>query len=306
MARVVVYGAHGHTGRFVVRELERRGHRPILAGRSGDGRIAEVTDPAALDRALAGGEAVINCAGPFLDTARQLVDAALRAGIHYLDVTAEQTTTQATLSVDADVCIVPAAGFYGGLADLLATSVAGDTVATVETRIALDRWWPTPGTRVTGQRNTAPRLVVVAGALVPLELPGSSRWRFPPPFDEQDMLEVPFSEIITLHHHLRARDIRTHLNVAPLADLRAPDTGAPVAVDEHGRSAQQFVMEVIVDGRVARASGQDIYAITAPLVVEATERVLDGRVRRTGAGGLGDLFDARDFLAALAPDIRLG
>lgn len=42
--------------------------------------------------------------------------------------------------------------------------------------------------------------------------------------------------------------------------------------------------------------------MTAPLLVEAMERVLDGRCRGVGVRAAGDVFDAADFLAALAPD----
>ena len=31
--QVTVYGAYGHTGRFIVRELLKRGWTPVLAGR---------------------------------------------------------------------------------------------------------------------------------------------------------------------------------------------------------------------------------------------------------------------------------
>jgi short subunit dehydrogenase-like uncharacterized protein len=58
-------------------------------------RVASIDDPKLLDEAFAGAVAVINCAGPFLDTAAPLISAALRAGIHYLDITAEQAATLA-------------------------------------------------------------------------------------------------------------------------------------------------------------------------------------------------------------------
>src|SRR6202043_3395585 len=98
-----VFGAYGHTGRFVVRELRERGFTPILSGRDdaklkemgrahpqSELRTATVDDPASLERALSGAEAVINCAGPFIDTAAPVIDAALRASIHYLDVASEK------------------------------------------------------------------------------------------------------------------------------------------------------------------------------------------------------------------------
>lgn len=46
----------------------------------------------------------------------------------------------------------------------------------------------------------------------------------------------------------------------------------------------------------------DIYAITAPIVVEAVERILAGRVKTKGTAAPGALFDARGVLEALAPE----
>jgi short subunit dehydrogenase-like uncharacterized protein len=85
-----------------------------------------------LDRALDGAHAVINCAGPLLEIADAVAAAAVRTGIHYLDVTAEQPSTRATLDTydvsarNAGVAVVPAMGFYGGFADLLVTAALGD------------------------------------------------------------------------------------------------------------------------------------------------------------------------------------
>src|SRR5689334_11935188 len=98
---IAVYGAGGHTGRFVVAELRRRAWPVIASGRDtprlraleADAvlvRPASLDDPVALDAAFGGCRAVINCAGPFLDTAEAVIRAALRGGAHYLDVTAEQ------------------------------------------------------------------------------------------------------------------------------------------------------------------------------------------------------------------------
>ncbi|MET8041401.1 NAD(P)H-binding protein [Micromonospora sp. NPDC005215] len=95
--RVAVFGAYGHTGRFVVTELRERGFVPLPLGRdarklAASGlpyRVASVEDPASLDQALTGVDAVINCAGPFASTAAPVIEAALRAGIPYVDVAAE-------------------------------------------------------------------------------------------------------------------------------------------------------------------------------------------------------------------------
>jgi short subunit dehydrogenase-like uncharacterized protein len=90
---VAVYGATGHRGRFVVAELTRRGLLPVAVGRdeaklAGAGfsadvetRVAPIDDPELLNRALAGVASVINCAGPFLDTAERVAAAALQRSI---------------------------------------------------------------------------------------------------------------------------------------------------------------------------------------------------------------------------------
>jgi saccharopine dehydrogenase-like protein len=324
---VLVYGAYGHTGRFVVTELVRRGLTPILSGRDSarlgemaarfpglEARQASVDDAGSLANAVRGTELVVNCAGPFLDTGVPVAAAAVRAGAHYLDVTAEQGAVQQVyrahreLGWPADVAVIPAMAFYGGLADLLATTAMAEWAAADEITVAigLDRWWPTAGTRTTGHRNTATRLVVNGGRLVPVPSPAPARdWDFPAPLDRQAVTGTPFSEVVTMARHLAASRIDTYLSTVALDDIRNAATPAPLAVDEDGRSAQRFVVDVVVrrgarERRVS-AAGRDIYAVTGPLVAEAAGRLLDGRAKARGAAAPGEVFDAPDFLGALSP-----
>jgi short subunit dehydrogenase-like uncharacterized protein len=306
----------------------RRGFAPIAIGRNHLRMMesglqqhdipiitASTDDPSSLDHSLAGASAVINCAGPFLDTAYAVASAALRARIHYLDVTAEQASAQATFdrfgraAADAGLVFIPAMGFYGGFADLLATAAMGNWHSADEIRlgIALDSWHPTHGTRRTGQRNTAQRLVVEHGKLAPMaQVALQTSWDFPEPFGSQDVSEVPFSEVPVIVRHLQVASLRTFLNNAPLRDLGDSSTPAPIASDESGRSAQTFLIDVRVRNgnrlRRAIAQGRDIYAFTAPLVVEAMERILDGRAHGSGALAPGEAFDTADFLQTLASE----
>jgi len=323
--RIAVYGAYGHTGRFVLDELRRRGFVPVACGRDAaklaalveatgvETRVADVDDPAALDAAFAGTAAVLLCAGPFMDTSAPVLDAALRARIHYLDVAAEQRAVADTLARDAEaraagVTVLPAMAFYGGLADLLASAAldgASDADA-VDIAVALDGWHPTRGTRITGERNRHPRSYIEHGRTLHLPDPAPVRTTdFPVPFGRQETVLLTLSEAVLVPHHVACRNLHAWMNLAPLRDLRDPATPAPVATDDRGRSAQRFMVDVRVrrgahHGR-ATASGRDIYAVTAPLLAEALQRILDGRVRGCGALAAGQAFDARDFLAALAP-----
>ncbi|KAA0070856.1 saccharopine dehydrogenase NADP-binding domain-containing protein [Rhodanobacter sp. T12-5] len=322
--RIAVYGAYGHTGRFVLAELRRRGFVPVACGRDAarlhelaaetgvEVRVAATDDAAALDAAFAGTAAVLHCAGPFLDTAAPVLDAALRARIDYLDVAAEQRAVTDTLARDgeakaAGVTVLPAMAFYGGLADLLASAALdGATDAdAVDIAVALDGWHPTRGTRLTGDRNHYPRTYIEHGRTCTVPDPAPVRETdFPAPFGTQETVLLPLSETVVLSHHVACRNLHSWMNLAPLRDLRDPATPTPTAADDSGRSAQRFVVDVRVrrGDRVDRAvaSGRDIYAVTAPLLVEALQRILDGRVHGNGSLTAGQAFDARDFLDALA------
>lgn len=328
---IAVYGATGHTAKFVLRELRRRGFAVAPIGRSPapprdsdlwdtgtEWRCAPCEDPDALDAALRGTSAVINCAGPFLDTAPALIEAALRASIHYFDITAEQRSVRQTLATfhaearDRGTVVVPAMAFYGGLADLLAAEVTHgfQSVDSVAIGVALDYWHPTEGTRKTGARNTARRLFVADGRLKPLPQPAPVRdWIFPQPFGALEMVAVPLSEIITINRHIVARNVCSYMNSAPLRDLEDLRTPAPTTSDPTGQSSQRFALDVHAKSgsRQAQitATGHDIYAITAPIVVEACMRIVANPPAVGGTYAPGELFDSNSFLSALEPHLNI-
>jgi NAD(P)-dependent dehydrogenase (short-subunit alcohol dehydrogenase family) len=326
--RVVLYGATGHTGRFIAAEMVRRGWSPVLAGRSADAlaalaaehgveaRAVQVDDAVALDRLLVAADAIINAAGPFGDTSPHLIEAALRAGIPYFDVTAEPFVakemfeTYADRATQANVIVAPAFGFFGAIGDLLVTAAKADwdSVDRVELAFALDRWRPTKGTRAAGARRAGRRLVLTDDKLEvrdPSQAVPKASWRFGPPFGDQPVIgEFSTVDVVTVARHVPATSIGTWINEAPLTDLASEDASGPEATDESGRSAQEFQIEVVVhkgsEMRRAQSSGRDIYAITAPLVCEAVEWTLSGRAKTSGMVCAGELFDAPAFLKAMS------
>jgi hypothetical protein len=330
---VTVYGASGHTGRFVVAELRRRGQVVVEAGRDASrlgpsGRAAAVDDPAALDRALQGSDAVVNTAGPFAATAGPVIEAALRAGIPYVDVAAEIEANVDTFERYGDVAraagvlVLPAMAFFGGLGDLLATAALGDWAGAdrVDVAYGLDSWHPTAGTRAAGQvsrQRRDGRRVRFAGNRLEYrsDAPPRQRWDFPAPIGGRDVIaEFSMADIVTVPSHLAVAEVRSYMTVEAAADLASPDTPAPVPAGADGRSAQSWVVDVVAhrgpDRRRAVARGRDIYAVSAPLAVEAVERILTGRTAtvRAEEGGVasaGALFDAEAFLASLAPHVEV-
>lgn len=137
----LVYGATGYTAALVVEEAVRRGHRPVLAGRSPERlaplaarfgletRVAALDDRAALARALAGVSLVFHAAGPYVHTAAPMLDACLAARVPYVDITGELPVFQDVFARDAaaraaGIALLPGAGFDVVPSDCLALLVA--------------------------------------------------------------------------------------------------------------------------------------------------------------------------------------
>lgn len=97
----LLYGASGFSGALIARSAVAMGLRPVLGGRNAASlapladdlgltfRVCAVHDAQALDAALEDVGLVLNAAGPFTATASALVDACLRRGADYLDLTGE-------------------------------------------------------------------------------------------------------------------------------------------------------------------------------------------------------------------------
>src|SRR4051794_40240438 len=180
---IAVYGPTGYTGRQVLAELRRQGITPILVGReparldalaAGDRvRVATLDDAEALRRSFDGASAVINCVGPFESSAEPVGSAAIAAGAHYLDFTAEQAPVIALYerlhpaAVQAGVAIVPAVGFYGGLGDLLVAMTARGLSSPIQVTCAyaVQNWLLTEASRATAGIVAGRRWVTRGGRL---------------------------------------------------------------------------------------------------------------------------------------------
>jgi short subunit dehydrogenase-like uncharacterized protein len=137
----MLYGASGLTGRMIAEEALRRGHHPILAGRSAERirplaeslhlpwRAADLTSPTALQEALQGVDAVLLAASPFQQTAPALVQACLATGTSYADIANEISHFRLLQQQDRaarqrGVGLVPGVGFGVVATNCLARSVA--------------------------------------------------------------------------------------------------------------------------------------------------------------------------------------
>jgi short subunit dehydrogenase-like uncharacterized protein len=101
VARIVVFGASGRTGRGVVESLVAAGSRPVVAGRSAERVralasshglewvVADARRPASVRAAVGAGDVLVATVGPFARWGAAAVKAAIEAGGIYLDSTGE-------------------------------------------------------------------------------------------------------------------------------------------------------------------------------------------------------------------------
>jgi short subunit dehydrogenase-like uncharacterized protein len=345
----MLYGATGYTGKLIVEEAVRRGHKPLLAGRSAEKLaalgeryglpyIAFDIDTAPLFVANSGIRAVLHAAGPFVQTSQPMVDACLRAGVHYLDITGEIPVYEAVFARDAEaqargIALISGVGFDIVPSDCLAKAVA-DKLPGADT---LETFFDT--------QTMDGEIGITAGTLKSLVgmLPNGSRVRrggLVLPYDlgaggkivsfggqMRHMMPIPWGDVFTAYystgipnitvylalqprewHTLRASGVllQTLLRAAPLRRLldRAFDTYVPgpsAARLQNGRALLHARVSRSSDGANAEGWMQtpEAYAFTAHSAINAVERVLSGSYARNGALTPSIAFGA-DFALSVA------
>lgn len=140
MNNVLIYGAYGYTGTLIIEECLRVGISPRIAGRSeekirllGEEKdlkwdAFDIAEDDKLRAWLQTGDVVIHCAGPFIHTAQQMVEACLETTTHYLDITGEYEVFDFVQSYSekaaaAGIMLLPGAGFDVVPSDCLAASL---------------------------------------------------------------------------------------------------------------------------------------------------------------------------------------
>jgi short subunit dehydrogenase-like uncharacterized protein len=309
MTQWLIYGAYGYTGELIAREAVRRGHRPILAGRD-----AAKIEPLARElgcewRAFAldaidlrDVALVLHCAGPFIRTSKPMVNACVKAGAHYLDITGEIAVFESILHRDEKhVTLLPGVGFDVVPTDCLGAILAGRMPDANELLLAFH----TKGSELSrGTMKTMLESINEGGAIrrdgkivrVPVaydvrEIPFSSGPRM--------AMTIPWGDVSTSYYTTGIPNIRVYLAVPPKTIKRARRfawllpllTPKPIrrllqrfanrrtGPDERKRAAGR----VYLWGQVSNASGESMsmtmttpegYAFTVISAVNAVERVL--------------------------------
>ncbi|ELZ21515.1 saccharopine dehydrogenase [Haloterrigena salina JCM 13891] len=141
MSTLLIYGSYGFVGGLIAEKAIDRGLDPILAGRDRErlreqvadleqpGRRFSLEDPVTVATALEDVDCVLNCAGPFSNTAEPLVEGCLRSETDYVDITGEIPVIESihdrdAAATEAGITLLPAAALSTIPMDCLAAHLA--------------------------------------------------------------------------------------------------------------------------------------------------------------------------------------
>jgi short subunit dehydrogenase-like uncharacterized protein len=333
----LVYGANGYTARLIVKEAIERGLRPVIAGRNRDAvellaarfdcpaRTFALDDPSQVAKHLQGVRLVLNCAGPFSQTARTLIAACLEAKSHYLDITGEIDSIEHAAIRDAearaaDISIIPAVGFDVVPTDCLAAMLAAEMPDATHLALAFTGATDaSPGTTKTVLENLPHGARArVSGRIEKVPFAWKKR-TVPFHTGPREAVTIGWGDVASAYHTTGIQNIDTYIALGEIGarSMRRLRRFAPLlrfgpVLKLAGRLVDRFVQgpspETLANersaiwGEVRNAAGEtrtasletpNAYRLTALTAVAAVQRVLVGAAQpgfQTPARAFGPRF----------------
>jgi short subunit dehydrogenase-like uncharacterized protein len=320
MPNYLLYGANGYTAGLIAREAVVRGQRPILAGRNASAvaplagslgleyRIFALDDPDKVREGLRGVKAVLNCAGPFMRTAKAMVDACLEERVHYLDITGEIGVFEMLAARDSEamaagILLLPGAGFDVVPTDCLAAHLRHRLPAATKLTLGFQTF----GRMSRGTATTVVENLHRGGAI----RRGGKLTRVPTAWQTRRIdfgagpvlaVTIPWGDVATVHRSTGIEDIEVYTATTrpQVWLLRASrhlgwllgsstvqrflkgriQAGAPGPTDEERNRGQTRVWGEATEPHgervVSRLRGPEGYTFTMLAALAIVTRVLDG------------------------------
>ncbi len=234
----MLYGAYGYTGVLIAEHAVSRGHRPILAGRDAAKleplaarlglpfRVLDLSDPDALDAALSDVDLVFHAAGPFASTSAPMVDACLRTGTHYVDITGEIRVFEQNLARDAEaraagIAVMSGVGFDVVPTDCAARYVASRVPDATSLEIAFSIVGPVSGgTAATAVDAATEGILVRRSGRIVRQRAGAGARRISLSGKARTIVPMTWGDVATAFHTTGIADITLYMATArwtPLA-----------------------------------------------------------------------------------------
>jgi short subunit dehydrogenase-like uncharacterized protein len=243
----MLYGAYGSTGRLVLDEALRRGHRPLLAGRDGAQLAAlghttglatrgvTLEDTAGMRAALSGVRCVLLAAGPYQLTGPIMRRACLDAGCSYLDINGELDDFNQAMASDVDarrshIAVIAGVGYGVVFGECLAAHLKSRLPGATSMRLSFatkTRGRSRAATLSTAAALTAGGRDIHAGVLRTRPM-ASPTWKVPgPDGSERRFAGAPMAELLAVQRSTGIDNVSTGVPLSWIA-AAAMRVGGPV------------------------------------------------------------------------------
>ena len=232
--KVLLYGANGYTGTLIARYANEYQLQPILAGRN-ELEIKKLAatlqlpytffsleDATKIKQALADVAVVIHAAGPFHYTAKQMVEACIETGTHYLDINGDLSVFEFIKKYDAkakqaNIMLLPGAGFDVVPTDCMALSLNNKLPDATHLEIAFVTLGGqiSHGTATTMASKAGEGSVVREnGKFVKKPMGHKGKWI---EVDGKNLfvMSIPWGDISTAHFSTGIQNIETYTGIKP-------------------------------------------------------------------------------------------
>lgn len=324
----LLYGANGYTGALIAQYASNYNLKPILAGRREEAvrslaaklglsyKVIQLSDAAALEAALQQVKVVAHAAGPYDITAKQMVEACLKTGTHYIDLNGDIEVFEMLQSYDAaakkaGIMIMPGVGFDVVPTDCLALFLKKMLPDATSLTIA----FATPGGGLshgtaitTAQKLGESGAVRKNGKIVPVPI-GHKSMRI----DFADLpngkvkklfvMSLPWGDVYTAYFTTGIENIESFINVSPAVYnllkfqksfnwllrtsvvrciVKKIIDSKPPGLNEDQRSKATTMIWGQAENSIgktatARLSGPDAYTLTAESTLLITQKILQGK-----------------------------
>ncbi|CAG8961317.1 hypothetical protein HYFRA_00013778 [Hymenoscyphus fraxineus] len=303
--KLLIYGATGYTGTLISTQAKLTNLNFTIAGRSPKNlttlskSLSVPFSAFALDNHsqtlehLKSFTAVLNCAGPFINTAPPLMRACIELGIHYLDITAEYKTYSLAESLHRQAkergsMLLPGVGWDVVPSDCLALHTLSLLHGKAATKLSIAL--KVDGGMSRGSAISAGEIMGVGilqrrgGEIVSVPDAKTRVFDFGDGKEDVECHPISFGDLITAFHSTAIENIEMYVHVTgtgfPEGDLSELPDGP--SEEERGASRAVVVVEVVdEDGKVFKSRIETVngYSYTPLAAVEAARRVLGGEFR---------------------------
>jgi len=231
----LLYGANGYSGTLIARFAHQYGLQPVLAGRNQQAiaalagelklpyRIADLNDREALENILKEVNLVVNAAGPYDLTAKQMIATCIATHTHYIDLNGDLEVFEMIQSynqeaTEKNIMLLPGAGFDVVPTDCLSLWLKKrmPDADRLEIAFAIIGSGLSRGTSITTlQKLGMPGACRKNGIIVPEPVGAKGMYvSFPPVIQKVFVMSIPWGDISTAYFSTGIPNIETYTGIS--------------------------------------------------------------------------------------------